>query len=390
MPEEWLGALEASRRLGVKPATLYAYVSRGQLRRRPAGGGRQSEYHADDIASLAVRRRRLRPGRPNDIVLPTAVTAVSERGPIYRGLLATDLAGSLGFEAVAAHLWGAPTSGDWVADPAVLATARRALSGLPTAVDAAQRLLLITAAARAANPVDQGLGPESVAATAAQMIATLVTAVGDERSRARSIAGELAWGLVGPHPPSVTDALDAALVLLADHELAASTLAVRVAASARCDPYAVEIAGLSVLSGRRHGSASRVLEHVLADVAAGRDPGDALATRLPNDDPVPGFGHPLYPGGDPRAARLLELLRGTALPHGPAPLTAVLSAAARRGLPPANIDAILAGLSFAIGAPPGTGELVFAVARTAGWMAHALEQYADPQLLRPRAVYVGP
>jgi citrate synthase len=124
--------------------------------------------------------------------------------------------------------------------------------------------------------------------------------------------------------------------------------------------------------------------------AAGTDPEDALAAELTSTGVVPGFGHPLYEHGDPRGARLLEILRTDGLRERSGPLLRLLEVAERRGLEPPNIDAALAGLTVAMGAPLGTGELLFTVARIAGWTAHALEQYDEPRLLRPRAVYTGP
>lgn len=179
-------------------------------------------------------------------------------------------------------------------------------------------------------------------------------------------------------------------MLLADHELAPSTLAVRVAASARSDPYAAVLAGLAVHSGRRHGAASLVIEQVLDDVATGTPLAEALAVRIADGRGLPGFGHPLYPDGDPRAARLLGLAPEGVRASRWADVDQLLTLVAARGLPPPNVDVALGVLTAMLGAPAGTGELVFALARLAGWVAHALEQYADPNLLRPTAVYTGP
>ena len=187
------------------------------------------------------------------------------------------------------------------------------------------------------------------------------------------------------------DALRAALVLLADHELAASTLAVRVAASVRADPYAVVGTGLGALGGALHGGASLGAEAMLA---AARDPADAprvVGDLLRRGERVPGFGHFVYRSGDPRATLLLALIR-TAVPASPrlAVADAVLAETHRRALPEPNIDFALAVLASCAGMITGAGEVVFAVARTAGWLAHAMEEYASRTPLRPRAVYTGP
>lgn len=389
---EWLEAAEAARRLGVKPATLYAYVSRGQVRRRAAHDGRRSLYHAEDIAALAVRGRRARPVRPSDVVVASAITHIGEHGPRYRGALATELAGSTSFEEVAARLWQADDRQPWHAPDEALAAVRTATAGLPPTTPPAHRIPLAVAAARNADPLAGDLRPSVVTTISRGLIALLAATAArpdDGSPAASSVAGHLTRALTGAEDPGTVALVDAALVLLADHELAASTLAARVAASARCDPYAVVLAGTAVASGPRHGAASSQIEQILADVADGHDPADALARRRSAEGLVPAFGHPLYPDGDPRATRLLELLVAAPAHDPGSALERVLAAARQRGLPPPNVDAALGGLTHVLDAPVGSGELLFTVARTAGWVAHALEQYADPRLLRPEAVYTG-
>lgn len=206
------------------------------------------------------------------------------------------------------------------------------------------------------------------------------------------IAERLWARLTGRRPtPALLTALSAALVLLADHELAASTLAARVAASVRADPYAVVGAGLGAMGGALHGGASLGVENLLA--AAGTPAGVPAVVRdlLRRGERVPGFGHFVYRAGDPRAARLLELVRAAA----PRSRALAVADAARaemsdRGLPGPNIDFAVAVLAQVAGMTVGAGEAIFAVARTAGWTAHAMEEYARATPLRPRAVYVGP
>jgi citrate synthase len=420
----WVDADLAARQLGVKPATLYAYVSRGQLRRRPGADGRRSEYHAGDLAELAVRGRRARPVRPSDIVVPSAVTRIAAEGPVYRGRPAVELAGHVPFEQVATLLWDAadgPSLGvapgdavrSWPAPPDHLEVARAVTAALGTGAEPAARLAPVVASLRTIDPLGQDVEPAVVVATARSLIATLASTCGARAVTTGSIAARVTRAITGdasgadasgadatggdasgadatgPAASAAASLVDAALVLLADHELAASTLAVRVAASARCDPYAALLAGLAVLTGRRHGGAALGLERALREVAGGADAAGALARTRTAGGAIAGFGHPLYPDGDPRATRLLALLRGGPLVERCEPLDAILSAAARRGLPPPSVDAVLAGVTHAVGAAPGSAELLFGLGRTAGWIAHALEQYAEPRLLRPRAVYVG-
>ena len=174
------------------------------------------------------------------------------------------------------------------------------------------------------------------------------------------------------------------LVLAADHELNASAFAVRVVASTGASLGACLNAGLSALSGPLHGGTTSLVEILFDEVVAAGDAAGAVETRLRRGDGIPGFDHPLYPDGDPRAAALL--------PHLPADrlrddLAAVMAETAGR-LP--NIDFALVALRRALGLPRGAALALFAIGRTAGWIAHALEQRRDDKLIRPRARYVGP
>jgi citrate synthase len=190
--------------------------------------------------------------------------------------------------------------------------------------------------------------------------------------------------------PALRRALSAALVLLADHELAASTLAARAAASVRADPYAVVATGLGAVSGALHGGASLGAEALLAAASSPDDVPRVVGELLRRGEKVPGFGHFVYRTGDPRAVLLLDLIRRAAPKSGPlAVAEAVLAEVSRKSLPEPNIDFALATLARVAGMIKGSGEAVFAVARCAGWIAHALEAYAGPGPLRPRAVYTG-
>jgi citrate synthase len=183
----------------------------------------------------------------------------------------------------------------------------------------------------------------------------------------------------GDHDPAAVDALDVALGLLADHELATSTLAARAAASTGTDPYAVMTAGVAALGGVRHGSASGAAYDALRDVLHGRPvpPG-----------PTPGFGHSVYSGTDPRAEVLLD--RVTELDGRVAAATDRLRLHVSRasGLSP-NVDLGLAALSLACELPRHTGEVVFTIARLAGFVAHGIEEQGHPLRFRARATYIG-
>jgi citrate synthase len=174
---------------------------------------------------------------------------------------------------------------------------------------------------------------------------------------------------------------------MGDHELAASTLAVRVSASFGADPYAAVVAGLGPVSGARHGAASRRIEQCLAAIRRGERVPHAAARLLGTDESVPGFGHPLYPQGDPRVDMLLPVARS----FGPLrEAEALRKVAAAQGAAAANVDFALAALTHRLGLGVGAGEAIFTMGRLAGWLAHAIEEYTSRTAFRLRAVYTGP
>ncbi|MBO0687042.1 MAG: hypothetical protein J2P45_28155, partial [Candidatus Dormibacteraeota bacterium] len=205
-----------------------------------------------------------------------------------------------------------------------------------------------------------------------------------------SIAARV-WSGVDPLAPPAggLEALNAALVLVADHDLSVSTLAARMAASIAADPYAVVSVGLSALGGAMQAVASLAVEDLLSEVAGPEQAAARIGERLRRGDRLPGFGHRLYPAGDPRAPVLLDLVRGSWPGERLAVVDAVVEATSGRGLPAPNIDFALAALAHVAGMQRGASEAIYAIARTAGWLAHALEEYQRHSDIRPRAIYVG-
>ncbi|MER7545206.1 citrate/2-methylcitrate synthase [Spirillospora sp. NPDC127506] len=393
----WIDAKTAAERLGVKPATLYAYVSRGVLRRRRAPDGRRSLFDAAQVEELARRGKPRRPPGPGEQAIESAVTALGADRHFYRGRDALGMAETGTFEDAAAWLWTGEDAdaGPWRPRADGVAAAVAAQSGLPAGLLPLDRLQLIVTALAVADPLRHHLDPEGVTATGRTLISGLVEALPPAAGRPAAGGGiaERLWTRLCPHPPEpgLLRAFEAAMILLADHELAASTVAARVAASVRADPYAVVASGLGVLSGPLHGGASYGAERLIAEAA---DPAAAprvVGERLRAGERVPGFGHGVYKSGDARFTLLMGLVRAAAPGHERlAAADAVLAEAARRRLPEPNVDFALAALGAVAGLVPGAGEAVFAVARTAGWLAHALEEYGRRGPLRPRAVYVGP
>jgi len=397
-------AAEAADRLGVKLATLYAYVSRGVLTRRRSSTG-QSVFAADEIERLARRGRPRRTSAPagphGEVVIESRVTSLGADRPYYRGRDALDLARSAAFESVAEWLWTGEESVDpsqpradeaeWRAVPTAVAAGRAAQSGLPRSTLPLERLQVIVPALAASDPLRANLDPAAVVDVGRALIAGMVDSLPGPDAPG-GITNRL-WAKLGPARPrsKLADALRAALVILADHELAASTLAVRVAASVRADPYAAVMAGLATVSGPLHGGASLGAERLLIEAATPSGVPDVIGLRLRQGERVPGLGHMVYRPTDARAMALLETVRSYAASHPAlAVADAILAEARLRRLPEPNIDFALAVLTRAAGMPIGSGEAIFAIARTAGWLAHAREEYAHRTRLRLRAVYSGP
>ena len=397
---EWIGAAEAAQRLGIKPASLYSYVSRGVLTPRRDSDGRASLFDAAEIAGLARRGRPRRAPGGAELVIESELTEISGDRLRFRGHDAISLATTRSFEDVAGLLWtgsfgDAAATGPWHATSEAIAAGTAAQAALPPDTSPLERLQVIVPAVAATDRLRLHLDPPAVIAAANSLIAAMVDclpATGQLSADSDdSIAGRLAPKLcLRPPGAGLVAALRAALVLAADHELAASTLAARVAASVRADPYAVVGTGLGAMSGALHGGASLGAEVLLASAAEPADAPRVVGELLRRGERIPGLGHFVYQAGDPRAILLLDLVRKAAPDSGRlAVAEAVLAEASRRALPAPNIEFALAVLAAVAGMIPGAGEAVFAIARTAGWLAHALEEYARATPIRPRGVYTG-
>lgn len=384
-----LSAAAAATRLGIKPATLYAYVSRGRLTAFTRPDRRGSWFDPEQLEALARRARDPAERRP-DVRIASAITLIERGGYWYRGLDPAALGNRLSFEQVAECLWtGHERAASWRADPRATARTRRGVASLPVHATPTDRLRVVVSLLAAADPWRSDLRPEGALATARRLMADTVAALSPARHG--TFADRVAFWVAGRRlsAPAVR-AIEAALIVMADHELAASTVAVRVAASFRADPYAAVLAGLGVMTGTLHGGASRVLEELLRDMAEGargRQPALVMSRWLTQAGAIPGFGHPLYRDGDPRVEMLLRFVRPLgSLRHA----EALRQMAQSRGVPPPNLDFALAALTHVLKLPIGSGEALFTVARMAGWLAHALEEYAARTDFRLRAVYTGP
>jgi citrate synthase len=395
-----LSTKETAELLGVKPETVYAYVSRGQLSSRREPGGRGSTFDAKEVEALARRNRRESDGSSSsggELSVRTRITLIDKDRYYFRGVDATELAARYSYEEIAEWLWtGELRPGVTFAAPEEsVAAARRSVDALPEHSGPTDRLRVAAIAAAAADPLRFDLSESAVLGTGRTLIPTLVAALPLVRHDHRD-EGPLAHRLWARLTGRAADdaslrVLDTALGLLVDHDLAASTLAVRVAASARAHAYAAVSAGLGVLEGPLHGAASGLAHRLLLDVLDQGTAAPVIADELRAGRRVPGLGHRLYPGEDPRARALFALLEE--VPGAAPALSAaheVVATTARHTPLHANVDLALAAFTVSSGMPASAGETIFAVARTAGWIAHILEEYAErPLRMRPSGHYVG-
>ncbi|MBO0739095.1 MAG: citrate synthase family protein [Alphaproteobacteria bacterium] len=379
-----LSARQAAARLGVKLDTLYAYVSRGRLRSVVIPGTRERRYRVQDIEALVNLRSGATPLQHPDPealmpVIGSSLCLIEGGHLYYRGKDAVRLSDWATLEDIASLLW---------LDESVTQ------SGAPTRPSrpATEMGLIQRCQSRLAALGDEDL-PEfeltwpRVARTGRRILRELVDCVASTLPSREATHRRLAaaWKLREPE----ADLLRRCLVLIADHELNPSTFVARCVASTGATPYAVVSAAISALSGRRHGGETARAEGLLCELLEEGDPMAVMAGRLARGERLPGFGHPLYPGGDPRAAAILAAL-AQALPETCALAQTAAGIGFRLTGRQPNVDFALAAVATGLGLPRTAGLGLFIIGRTVGWIAHAIEQYESEILIRPRARYLGP
>ena len=416
-----MDASEAARILGVKVATLYSYASRQWVRSFPSGRHREKRYLRDDLERLrhradarlgheAVAAGALRWGEP---VLSSALTEIRPDGPWYRGHAVLELARTARFETVAELLWtgtlpaalpvwprpralppgvlrapGSPTD-SLLAGLAAVRLARRQAPESGASVRPGRRRVDRSAAVNAPVRLLTEPSPPELVWT---LVGLLAAACGTRPADALG-APDVATGVqraLGA-PARGRRLLESALVACADHELNVSSFAARVAASTGADLEACLLAALAAFSGPRHGAESMRVQALVAEARRPERARSTLLARVRRGEALPGFGHRLYPTGDPRGPFLLSLAaQQSGSARALATLEALVSEAARLGLGVPNLDVGLLGVAHALRLQPWAGQVLFCIGRSAGWIAHVAEQRTSGELVRPRARYVGP
>lgn len=396
----FLTAQAAADELGISLATLYAYVSRGLLRSEEADDSKRTKrYFAEDVRRLKARKEGRR--NPENAVesslffglpvLESAITLIDNGRLYYRGHDASHLAQEASVEEVAALIW----TGDMQQAEAIF---DRPIS-LPTQVQRVLPLLdnltpiecfcTLLPLAAVDDLAAYDLRPDAVVQTGARILRLLVLLAGGAESSSPDLAARLAlgWGVAAREHAAL---LAAALILCADHELNVSAFTARVVASGGATPYQVVGAGLAALQGYKHGGYTARVEALLREIGQPSNVRAVLGERLKRGEMIPGFGHPLYPEGDPRATHLLNRLamfksRSPALQLSQAIIGEVEALLSQKP----TIDFALVTLAHVLNLPNGAALALFAIGRAIGWIGHALEQYAQDKMIRPRARYTG-
>lgn len=397
--KRFLSAGEAAEELGVSLPTLYAYVSRGLVRSEAAGGSRRSRrYHGEDVRRLRERKERrrdpervlegvLRWGAP---MLESGITLVADGRIYYRGQDALELSRSRSIEEVAALIWNGELSGD-VADifgpdvPGESLVPETESASRPAVLEGLQSMLSLAAVE---DPATYDLRPGGVARTGGRILRLMTDGiVGGIKGQNIAEALQRSWA---PGDPESRRLFDSALILCADHELPVSTFAVRCVASSGAAPYAAVTTGLCALQGAKHGGQIELVERLLQEVAASGDARGILGGRLRRGEHIPGFGHELYPEGDPRGAELIRLSKTVRTSSAAVQVSDATSEAALEVLgEQPTLDLGMVTLARALELPSYGALALFALGRTVGWIGHAIEQYAADTLIRPRARYIG-
>ncbi|GGY23362.1 citrate synthase family protein [Paludibacterium paludis] len=388
----YLFAAEAAALLGISRQTLYAYVSRGLLRAHPTDNHRVNRYRRDEVEALA--RSRARGRKPRETaratlnwglpVLESGLTLIRDNRLYYRGRDAVRLAGSASVEQVAALLWQCDESEAFAAAPPPLPPVLDAVR--PVYAGQSPRLALPALFALAPGNEDTAVWQTDpkrrttgcgnlLRILAACLLGTSVQTAPLHRQCAR------AWNL----DEAGAELARMALVLCADHELNASGFTARCIASTGASLHAAVLGGLCALGGGRHGGATDRIEAFWDEMGDMSAPDVSLRRRLERGDALPGFGHPLYPDGDARATALLAAI----LPARPRWKDWLDTAERLTGQRP-SIDLALVAARRHLNLPQGSAFGLFALGRSIGWIAHALEQRAEDRLIRPRAAYAGP
>ena len=399
--KRFLTAKEAAQELDISLQTLYAYVSRGLVRSESTGkqGDRKKRYLREDIQQLKARKelrreptkvaeRALNWGTP---ILESSITMIAENGLYYRGKNVLELTQTSTIEEVALLLWESPLSTKELFPkisltlPSKWRKLKLSIADLPLL----QQFLMLLPLAEAEDLAAYDLTPSRVIKTGSRIVRMLASVVAGKDVGKDGIAHGLGstWG---GNKKGAEELINTALILCADHELNSSSFTARCVASTGSTPWSVVIAGLTALKGGKHGGHTAKVEALLREIGKPSKAAQIISERLGRGEPIPGFGHNLYPNGDPRGRALLDLVYQYYPRSSSTKLVQGLEREMREKIErEPTIDLGLVALARNLALPPDGAITLFALGRTVGWIGHAIEQYRLGTMIRPRARYVG-
>ena len=404
--DKLLSVAEAAEFLGVKTATLYAYASRGQLESLSSGAdGRERAYRMSELLRLRNSARGVKNSKDSEPpgwtgpLIKSSITEICDDRHKYRGQDVLKLARSVKpFEIVAELLWDTDESSlmEWSRAKPFAAGKQIKKIAVPES-DFLDLLKLLLVSIEMSEPLSHKLLSGDVYSDARRLISSMAICAGVTHQRDATVssgvlplAQTLLFALSGTKSSEKSELINSALVLCADHELNASALAARVAASCDATLFSAVLSALATFSGTMHGAASRRAEDLVANSLRFPSAGAWLKDYMRHSDNIPGFGSDIYSAGDPRAQFLIDAaskLNSKSKPLGR--LIEICDCVEQQLGTLPNLDVGLAAISYALSLPPGSGTTIFAVSRTAGWIAHAIEQRSYGTAIRPRAKYIG-
>lgn len=391
-----LSATEAASDLGISTATLYAYVSRGQIRSVTSETDRREKrYLVEDVERIKSRRMSRRPTAPGLApawLLETSLTNIDDGILYYRGVEATTLVRNSSVGDVAALLWtgDAKRAAQLFANRSRVPSSWAALAKGAGDLPAAERLQVLLIAAAEEDPSAWDLRPAAAARTGAAILQVMTEAIAGKSFEASIGISEGLGSGWAPGSARGVDLIRAGLILAADRELDLPSYTARAIASAGSTPYAAVAGALSAFRGVRHGGLLARIEALLTEVSR---PGDAVPVirgRLERGERVPGFGHPLFPDVDPRAETLLGMLdAGSKASKEWARASRLIVAADELLDERPTFEFALTAVSHAMGLPREAPSVILAIGRSIGWIAHTIEEYENGQVEAPPTRYVG-
>lgn len=384
---EYLDAREAAKILGVSVQTLYAYVTRKGIRSQPIAGTRRRRYWKPDIERVVRGVDIVRTAIGQDRQ-ESKLTLLTDGALYYRGEDASQLAESSSFESVAALLWGVPEKDVFTAQPPAIPRLFPKMHRLLRQESDINRAMAMLPLFEEVNPKAYDLSPHGMARTGADVVRVIAAiTMGAERPTAEPIH-EFVARAVGANALQ-SELIRRQLVLVADHGFEPGAVAVRAAASAAITPWRSVIIGLAIVLGRRTNLSRWIgVSRLLAEINASADPAQPVLERIRAGESVPGFDAPMHAHGDPRARALLGFC-ASALAKDPSyqRLAEALAAAKSiQGLEP-NFPLAFQFVDSKTGIGPR--HTLYHVGRSAGWIAHAMEQFQAGEGRRLEPVYRG-